>query len=156
MDYKDIVKSSYHDNEDEMWGSVDRINTFLEEIKVLHPEMAKRFLKQEYEALNGQHLNEVTARMVVDGMYHTEDDNEVCGEIVTPNEATMLLEGMTEDMKKTNKWDAYAGANGFMHDLAKTGLPVNQILNAARHFWFHDDDFSDGGKVYWYYSRMIF
>ena len=33
MDYKDIVKSSFHNDESEMWNSVDRINVFLDRLK---------------------------------------------------------------------------------------------------------------------------
>lgn len=160
MDYKDIVKSSFHNDESEMWNSVDRINVFLDRLKEEHPEKVKRFLKQEYEALNGHHLNEDAARTVVSGMSHTEGEGDnkkvVSGEAVTPQEAMTLLDGMEEEEKKEYKWDAYAAANGFMHDLAKTGLSRNQILNAAKHFWFHDEDFQDTGKVYWYYSCMLF
>lgn len=160
MDYKKIVKSSFHNDEDEMWNSVDRINAFLDILKEEQPEKVKRFLKQEYEALNGRHLNEDAARTAVSGMFHTEGEGDnrkvVRGEAVTPQDAMTLLEGMGEEEKKAYKWDAYAGANGYVHDLAKSGFSRNQILNAAKHFWFHDDDFSDGGKVYWYYSRMLF
>lgn len=157
MNYKDIVMSSLHDDEKEMWRSVDRINAFLEHLKENHPEKVRRFLKQEYEALNGQHLNEDAARMVVSNMYHTENDNKIVrGEAVSVQDAQQLLEGMDEDHMEAYKWDAYAGANGFMHDFAKTGMSRAQIMNAAKHFWFHDEDFSDGGKVYWYYSWMLF
>lgn len=156
MDYKDIVKSSFHNDENEMWNSVDRINAFLDKLKEEHPEKVKRFLKQEYEALNGRHLNEDAARTVVDAMYHTEGDKDVRGEAVTLQEAMTLLEGMGAAEIEATKWDAYAGANGFMHDLAKAGLSKEQIMKSAKHFWFHDEDFTGGGKVYWYYSRMIF
>ncbi len=160
MDYKEIMKSSFHNDENEMWNSVDRINNFLDHLKEKHPEKVKRFLKQEYEALNGHHLNEEAARSIVEGMYHTEGNGKekkvVRGEAVTPQDAMTLLDGMTDEEKEAAKWDAYAGANAFMHDLAKTGMSRAQILNAAWHFWFHDEDFSDGGKVYWYFQRILF
>ena len=156
MDYKDIVKSSLHDDEKEMWGSVDRINGFLEHLKEHHPEKVKRFLKQEYEALNGRHLNEEAARNIVSNMYHTENGKTVRGEAVSVQDSQQLINGMDEEHMEACKWDAYAGANGFMHDPAGTGMSRDAVMKAAKHFWFHDEDFSDSGKVYWYYSWMLF
>ena len=43
-----------------------------------------------------------------------------------------------------------------MHDLSNTGLSDAQIMNVARHFFFHDEDFSDENKVFWYFEWIIF
>lgn len=156
MDYKEIVKSSLHDDENEMWKSVDRINGFLEHLKERHTEEVARFLKEEYEALNGKHLNEAAAKSLVSEMYHRTDNGEVIkGEMVYLDEAVQLLAGMEGEDAKKCQWDAYVGANGFAHDLANSGLSKSDILKAAKLFWFHDDDFA-GDKVYWYYSDMLF
>lgn len=156
MDYKEIVKSSLHDDEKEMWNSVDRINGFLERLKEHHPEKVARFLKEEYEALNGKHLNEAAAERLVEGMYHRNTNGDVIkGEMVSLGEAVQLLAGMEGEDAKKCQWDAYAAANGYMHDLINSGLTKQNIFNAAKYFWFHDDDFA-GDKVYWYYSDMLF
>ena len=156
MKYIDIVKSSPSGGEKMMWGSVERISDFLCKMMKEEPEMVSHFLKSEYEAMNGKHINEWLANELVSRMYHTENGKRVDGEVVTVEEASRLLDGMPDEMADKLEWDAYVGANGFMHDLAKTGMSRAQIMNAAKHFWFHDEDFSDGGKVYWYFQRILF
>lgn len=113
-------------------------------------------IKSEYESLNGKRMNEMFARMAVSKMHHTENGKKVSGEVVTVSDAMSILEGMTAEEKEAHKWDAYAGANGYMHDLASTGMSKDAIMKAAKHFWFHDEDFPEDDKVYWYYSSMMF
>lgn len=157
MDYKQIVQSSFHNDENTMWESVGRISAFLHDLKKEHPDTVRHFLKQEYEALNGQHLNETIARALVADMHHTDTKGEtVRGEAVSPEASMSLLDGMSEECHQHCRWDAYAGANAFMHDLGNANLTRDQILTSAKHFWFHDEDFSDKHKVYWYFSWMLF
>ena len=156
MKYIDIVKSSPNGGEKKMLGSVERISDFLCKLKKEEPEMVSHFLKTEYEELNGNHINEWLANELVSRMYHTENGKRVDGEVVTVEEASRLLDGMSDEMADKLEWDAYVGANGFMHDLAATGMTKDAILKAAKHFWFHDDDFPDSNKVYWYYAAMLF
>jgi len=157
MDYKQIVQSSFHNDENTMWESVGRISAFLHDLKKEQPDTVRRFLKQEYEALNGQHLNERMARALVADMHHTDTKGEtVRGEAVSPEASMSLLDGMSEECRQRCRWDAYTGANAFMHDLGNANLTRDQILASAKHFWFHDEDFSDKHKVYWYFSWMLF
>ena len=113
------------------------------------------YFKQEYISANGKHFNESLAKKLVEDMWH-EDKNgtRIEGEAVTFNEAQMLLQGL--DAKKVDKmqWDAYVAANATMHDIANTGLSKNDILNVAKHFWFHDDDMDEGcHKIFWYFFK---
>lgn len=156
MKYIDIVKSSPSGGEKMMWGSVERISDFLCKMMKEEPEMVSHFLKSEYEAMNGKHINEWLANELVSRMYHTENGKRVDGEVVTVEEASRLLDGMPDEMADKLEWDAYVGANGFMHDLTATGMTKDAILKAAKHFWFHDDDFTESDKVYWYYAAMLF
>lgn len=114
---------------------------------------------------NSQILSAVLARwakplvdqVLVSEMHHTDLRSEVVqGAIVGPEEAMMLLDGMDEESKKQLRWDAYAAANAFMHDLGNTGMDKKMILEAARLFWFHDEDFPEKNKVYWYFGLMLF
>lgn len=49
----------------------------------------------------------------------------------------------------------YEVLNGFLHDLANSRLSTEEIINAAKtFFWFGDDDFAQPNeKVWWYYSN---
>lgn len=152
MNYKDMVKNAPKKSEQIMWESVEAFSDLLEKLKVSHPDMARAFLMKEHERMYGPHFDEAMARETVDGMYHKNSKGEVVkGEAVSPEDAMVLIDGIdgAEDMA----WDAYVGANGMMHDLARSSMSSRQIMDLARVFWFEDDDFPGESKVFWYYSN---
>ena len=151
MTYCDIIKGSPSGGERGMWEGVKRVSQFLEKMRDENPEEVKHFLKEEYIAMNGKHFNEATAHRVVSEMHHTANGKCVVGEAVSVDDAQRLVEGMGEEWK----WDAYVAANTMAHDLANTGMSMSQMMEAARHFFFHDEDFSDD-KIFWYYEWMLF
>lgn len=155
MNYCDIVKYSPSGGEKGMWSGVKRVSDFLEKQREKDPDEVRKFLKSEYIAMNGKHLNQHVAMRLVADMHHSEGVNTVKGELVRPETAeTELLKG--ENKGDEWYWDAYVAANAMMHDLANTGLSDAQIMNVARHFYFHDEDFSDENKVFWYFEWMLF
>lgn len=156
LTYKQIVDWSKGD-ESKMHESVDQISAFIEEAKESHPEMARKFLKGQYEVMNGMHICENLARKMVACMWHeTEDGKVVKGEAVTPEEAMVLVEDKSEEKQEKCRWDAYVAANAMMHDIAETGLSKSDIMKVAKHFYFHDDDFKEKHKVFWYFKDWIF
>lgn len=155
MNYCDIIKQSPSGGEKGMWKGVERVSEFLEEMRKKHPHEVKCFLKDEYFATNGKHLNETVAMQLVSKMYHTENGKKVKGELIRPETAEKeLLKG--ENKGDEWYWDAYVAANAMMHDLANTGLNESEIMNVARHFFFHDDDYSEENKVFSYFEDSIF
>ena len=159
MNYSDIVKQSFAKGEDRMWKGIDRVSDFLEKMREEHPHEVKCFLKKEYIAMNGKHINKDVALSLVSGMYHTDGDvplksKTITGELVRPEVAQELIKG--EDNGDEWYWDAYVAANAMMHDLANTGLSDAQIMNVAKHFYFHDEDYSDENKVFWYFEWKLF
>ena len=154
MKYIDVIKSSPNKGKVSMWSSVERISDFLSEMEKSCPDKVRWFIREEYEALNGRHLNEWLARNIVSGMHHKDrSGNVVTGEAVTFDRSQALLEGMSDECREKCRWDAYVGANAFAHDLAATGWNADEIMKAASEFWFHDDDMESDGKVYWYFVR---
>jgi hypothetical protein len=116
-------------------------------------------MRDNYEAMNGRHINEWLSGEMVDKMWHRDaKGNMVRGAVVSANEAErLLLDGMDAEKKDECKWDAYVAANAFAHDLANTGRTNADIMVMAKHFWFHDDDMDEGcHKVYWYFKDWIF
>ena len=104
-----------------------------------------------YEAVYGQHLSEEVAKDLVTRMWHEDQNgNSITGELVNIQTALSSLQPGEEDT-----WDAYAAANAFMHDLSNIGLTQQQILKAAKAFWFDDSDYL-GSKVYEYFKHKIF
>ena len=156
LNYKELIQSS-QGSEDKMWESVEHVCRFLDELKGTHPEKVRKFMEAEYEALNGQHLNEWVARKMVQMMHHTAaDGSTVKGEAVTPEEAMTLIADKPAEKQAKCKWDAYVAANAFAHDLGATGMSKADIMMAAKAFWFHDEDLGNKHKVYWYFKDWIF
>lgn len=156
LKYSELVKGS-KGNEEMMWLSVDHVDDFLDEIKQIAPEKVRAFMQEEYENMNGQHINETLAKKMVSEMFHTDaNGNTVSGELVTPEEAMTLIADKPAGKQALCKWDAYVGANAFMHDLGASGMPKSEIMKAAKHFWFHDEDMKEPHKVYWYFKDWIF
>jgi hypothetical protein len=159
MTYKDIIKHSPKGGEAMMWDAVERVDDLVAKLRKENPEMARDFLKGNYEAMNGRHINEWLAGEMVDKMWHKDVRGVVVrGAIVSASEAErLLLDGMDADKKNECKWDAYVAANAFAHDLANTGRTTADIMVIAKHFWYHDDDMDEGcHKVYWYFEDWIF
>ena len=154
LNYNDIVKNA-HGDETKMLEAVSRVDKLVEEIRKVHPEKAEKFLLDEYVAVNGKHFNEAMAKKVVSEMWHEDSSKKMVeGEAVTPSEAMRLLEGMDAEKQEKMRWDAYVAANAFMHDLGNTGMSRDNIMTAAKHFWFHDDDIGNGcHKVFWYFFK---
>lgn len=155
MNYCDIIKQSPKGSEKIMWGSVKRVSDFFEKQREKDPDEVRKFLKSEYIALNGKHINQHVAMQLVADMHHSDGVNSVKGELVYPETAEKeLLKG--ENKGDEWYWDAYVAANAMMHDLANTGLNESEIMNVARHFFFHDDDYSEENKVFSYFEVSIF
>jgi hypothetical protein len=155
--YKDIIKHSPRGSEAKMWDEVERVDCLIDKLRKENPEMARKFMREAYEAMNGKHINEWLAREMVEKMWHGEDTKKVMGELVTPSDAMQLLAGMEAEKVEKMKWDAYVAANAFMHDSVESGVAKNDILRIAKHWWFHDADMDEGcHKVYWYFKDWIF
>lgn len=159
MNFIDIVKHSNGD-EAKMWASVKHISATIEELKEAHPELARKFMQEQYELINGKHINEWLAKELVSKMWHKDaNGNEVMGEAITPDEAMALISDKTDDKQAECKWDAYVAANAFAHDTGKSGVNLSKtdMLKLAKSFWYHDDDMGDNcHKVYWYFKDWIF
>jgi len=159
MTLYDIIQHSTGD-EAMMHKSLEHISQFMEDMKSQHKEIVEELLENQYELMNGRHINEWVARELVSKMWHKDlNGNVVKGEAITPEEAVVLIADKTADMQAKFKWDAYTAANAFAHDFGKSGVSMTKtdLLKLAKVFWFHDDDMGDEpNKVYWYFKRLIF
>ena len=117
-------------------------------------------MEEQYELMNGKHLNEWIAKALVTNMWHKNaSSNEVIGEQFSPEEAMAILSDQTPEQQAKCKWDAYVAVNAFAHDLGKSGVSLTKsdLFKLAKAFWFGDDDLSDSShKVYWYFKDQIF
>lgn len=148
MKYYDMVKTSPNKSEKIMWNAIRDISELLEK----HPAIGRSFLMKQYKMMHGHHFCEQLARDVVDEMYHYDGDNKVSGELISADDAMMLV--VNKDTPEEWRWDAYVAANSFAHDLAGEGLSKDGLLKLAKRYWFGDVDFAGGNKIFWYYSNM--
>lgn len=152
MNYYDIVKNS-QGSEATMWEGVRLVDEFVKSVAKENPEMAEKFLKEVYVAMNGESFCEKLARNVVSEMWHKDKGNIIKGELVSPSDSQAVLDGMSDEQKKTLYWDAYVAANATMHDLAGTTLDAEMKMDVSKAFWFHDDDMDGMNKVFWYFFK---
>ena len=154
--FKQIVDSS-KGSEKLMHASVEHVSNFVEKVATIQPHLAKMFLLDQYELMNGQHLNELAAKKVVSEMWNTGLDgkSKISGELVSLPDATQMLAGWPADEQEAYLWDAYAAANAFAHDLYGVLNDKQVLMKAAKAFWFGDED-RQGNKVYWYFKDELF
>lgn len=152
MKYIDMVRNAPNKTDGVMWESISAVSEMVDKMFISHPDMAKRFMMQEYGRLYGRHFNEELAKAVVADMYHYVDNNELIkGEIESCEDVMGMISGI--DGIQDKRWDAYVGVNAFLHDFAKCGLSLRQLVDMALTFWFKDDDFDENdSKVFWYFA----
>ncbi|MBQ0159891.1 MAG: hypothetical protein KBT28_04625 [Bacteroidales bacterium] len=152
MNYLELVRNAPKKSEAIMWQSVENVSELVELVNKVAPDIAKDFLRHEYEMMYGPHFSEQMAKDEVEGMHHyANDGTHVVGEVISYDEAVEMVSDMPNSEEVA--WDAYVGANGFAHDLARSCTDKAVLLSMAKEFWFHDDDFpADTSKVWWYYS----
>lgn len=154
--FKQIVDSS-NGSEETMHASVEHVSNFVEKVATVQPHLAKMFLQDQYELMNGQHLNEWLAKEIVSKMWNTAPDgkSKIHGELISRSDAAQMLSDWPVDKQEAYRWDAYVAANAFAHDLYGVINDKQVLMKAAKAFWFGDED-RQGNKVYWYFKDEIF
>lgn len=151
MNYKKLVEGAPIKSEEVMWGSVAAVSELVDELWKSHPDIARRWMMKEYARMYGDHFGKEMAEATVKEMWHMRNGERIDGEQVTVGEVRQML---PEEQREEWAWDAYVGANAFMHDLAGTGLQRRDVVALANAFWLHDDDFKCCNKVMWYFSNL--
>ena len=152
MKYLELVKNAPQKSDKIMWQSVENVSALVDLVSKIAPDVAKDFLLHEYELMYGTHFCEQMAKDEVSEMHHyASDGTHIVGEVITYDEAVEMVSDRPDADEVA--WDAYVGANGFAHDLARSCADKEKLMTMAKEFWFHDDDFPpDVSKVWWYYS----
>lgn len=143
-----MVKTAPIKSEEIMWNAIRDISELLEK----HPTIGRSFLMKQYKMMYNNHFCEALARDVVGEMHHHDGDNKVFGEMISVEDAMILV--ADKDTPEEWRWDAYVAANSFVHDLAGEGLSKDGLLKLAKRYWFGDVDFAGDNKIFWYYTNM--
>lgn len=119
--------------------------------------------KRKFMGKQEEHFNEQIARMVVSKLYHKEDGRKVSGEKYDMAKAHEICERFKGIIPSSiNHYDVYVAINTQYHDCCELykgwfGMDVDyKIVESAIDFWFKDDDFHKGNKIFEYFKEVIY
>lgn len=106
------------------------------------------------------HFNESSARYLVSQMYHTSGGRKFVGEKYDMSKAKEVAERYRGIIPQSaTHADVYVALNAQYHDyceLLKAWFGDNidtKVVESAINFWFKDDDYKGGNKVYKYFRE---
>lgn len=106
------------------------------------------------------HFNESNAKYLVSQMYHTSGGKKFVGEKYDMSKAKEVCERYRGIIpQSTTHADVYVALNAQYHDyceLLKAWFGDNidtKVIESAVNFWFKDDDYKGGNKVYRYFRE---
>lgn len=164
MKYKELVKSNFtrlKNDDDAMWASIESVSELMEEIREQHPDIYRRFMREQHEIMCGKHYNQAYAEWEVSQMYHKNADGTVSrGEHWTLEDTNDVLSKHRGKVPSAyNEYDFYVALNAHWHDvwrLASTRLASEEeaiayVIDEAICVWFNDDDWVGEDKVWTYF-----
>lgn len=108
----------------------------------------------------GAHFNESAAKYLVSKMYHTSGGRKFMGEKYDMSKAKEVTERYRGIIPQSaTVADVYIALNAQYHDyceLLKAWFGDNidtKVIESAVNFWFKDDDYKGGNKVYKYFRE---
>lgn len=120
-------------------------------------------LKDIHEEVKGKHYNKCYAMYEVMNMHHTKINGDICkGEILSVGLAEQIHDKYRRHLKPdVTKWDVYVAINAQYHDYelllgqwfgADHEVIKEKVIEGAITFWFKDEDYPDGTKVWDYFN----
>lgn len=156
MGYKKMIEDARRSgvtSEKAMWESIADIDDLLEVLETDQPDIVKKFYRKQHERLYGPHYNEIMAVEAVRGIRYTDREGKM-------REGAYWTVEEIEEATRTyafppdvTKWDKYVAFNVFRSDVCKK-LDDANALAAGYAFFFADEDFHGGGKI-WRYMGCI-
>lgn len=152
-DIFETAKANGRFSEKQMWESIDAMDDMLANMKKTDKQAFWNFMRQQYGIASGGHYDSEWGRYDVSQMYSTNKEGKKCeGEIIGLAESEDLSKGWTLPTG-TTKYDVYVGLNAMAHDLGKS-FDKEHIAKATKCFYFYDEDFKGGNKI-WCYMSMV-
>lgn len=164
--YDDFHMRRHNDYPDEfmrMFNSGKGQNRFFDRFNRMPEGMSEsemyEMMKSMREGSGSEHFNESYAKYLVSNMYHFENGRKYVGEKFDMAKAKEVCERYRGIIPQTvTHADVYVAINSQYHDyseLFKTwfGDGIEQkVIESAVMFWFKDDDYKNGYKL-WNYFR---
>lgn len=143
-------------------SSRERFNEFQEMIENMDYEEKRKFM-EKFMGKQEEHFNEQIARMVVARLYHKEEGRKVTGEKYDMGKAHEICERFKGIIPQdVNHFDVYVAINSQYHDCCELykgwfGMDVDhKIIESAIDYWFKDDDFHKGNKIFEYFKEVVY
>ena len=157
--------SRYDDLEDRMFDdyyinrhSDSQLSDIMDDLDSTDKEkLFKMMLENEG---TGSHFNESSAKYLVSKMYHTSGGRKFMGEKYDMSKAKEVADRYRGIIPQSaTVADVYIALNAQYHDyceLLKAWFGDNidtKVIESAVNFWFKDDDYKGGNKVYKYFRE---
>lgn len=155
MKYKEMIEEAKMKgltSEKIMWESIEEVEDLLCLIKESHQNEYWKFLRKTHGKLHKGHYNEAFAMYDVDKIHWTDKEGaKHSGAYWTVQQIEDATKGMSFPAD-VNKWDKFVAFNAFKADLDNV-LDDEHIIKSAHAFWFADEDWNGGNKI-WKYMCM--
>lgn len=160
-------RHNYPEEFNEMFNSGSRgQHRFFDRFNRMSEGMSEEDMYEMMRAMKGksttgnEHFNDSYARYLVSNMYHFENGRKYVGEKFDMTKAKEVCERYRGIIPQTvTHADVYVAINAQYHDYCELfkswfGDGVEQkIIESAVIFWFKDDDYKDGFKLWNYFKE---
>lgn len=160
-------RHNYPEEFNEMFNSGSRgQHRFFDRFNRMSEGMSEEDMYEMMRAMKGksttgnEHFNDSYARYLVSDMYHFENGRKYVGEKFDMTKAKEVCERYRGIIPQTvTHADVYVAINAQYHDYCELfkswfGDGVEQkIIESAVIFWFKDDDYKDGFKLWNYFKE---
>lgn len=134
---------------------------FIDMVKNMNHEEKKKLVEMIEGGEGSEHFNDSYAKYTVSKMFHTEGGRKYVGEKFDMLKAKEICERYRGIIPQSaTHGDVYVAINAQYHDYCELfkawfGDSVDsKIIESAINFWFKDDDFKSGCKVWKYFNMM--
>ncbi len=132
-----------------MDASVENVSELLETIKGAHPDIYKKFMNQQHELMLGPHYNDELAEEAVGALEYTDAEGKhQIGPHWSKQDVLRVTKGKSFPSGTTD-CDLYVAYNAAYADFCKK-FDDDDILDIAYLFFFADEDWKGGGKIWKY------
>lgn len=141
----------------------DFFNSFKEVTKDMNPSEKGQFVDRlkEYDNKSSEHFSEPYAKYIVSKMWHKDNTGKKCiGEKYDMLRAKEVCERYKGIIPSSTTYpDVYIAINSQYHDYYCTFRkwfgedPDYQIIDSAMMYWFKDDDWDKGCKIWEHFSK---
>jgi hypothetical protein len=150
QNYKEMTKRAREAGvakEEAMWASIAAVNDLLEDMAVEAPEKVRKFMRKQHQLFFGCHYTKEYAEEDMEGVFYIDNKGHRHeGAYWTAEQVDEATRGLSFP-SGTTKYDKWVAFNVFRAD-TKGKLDDETTLRTAFDYYFADDDYPGGGKIW--------